>query len=528
MTAWRQYESGKDHKRQIGLYRRVDENERFFRGDQWHGIASEGLPTPVFNIIKRITAYLISAILYYKLSVNYLNRSLPYSDPSPRKKKVSDMLDLLNKMHAYRWDVENLDNILREGLTDAALSGNGIFYSYWDESVAGGNGYVGDIRTETVDSTNVFVADVNSEDIQRQDYIILSGRTSVYKLRAEAIANGRPADLIEKIVPDDDLESLAGDYASYENNDLDSEKATYLIKFTKDENGFVSWEKSVKHVIISSCKTQMKLYPIVSFVWDKVKNSFFGSSPITELIQNQKYVNKAYAMMMKHMIDTAFSKVIYDKRLIPEWSNEVGEAIGVMSGGDVSNVVSTVGVGEMQDNFIEIIESVISHTKRLSGANDTVLGETDPTNTSAILALREASEVSLDTVRTYFITAVKELALVRFELLREYWAPERPIIISNSGDDKCTSIDFRIFDGELIDARVDTGASRRFSQSLLTNTLEWLLKSGHITFEEYLERIPDGIITRKEELLDRARADSERIKATYFNENTTEKEISKE
>ena len=114
MTAWRQYESGKDHKRQIGLYRRVDENERFFRGDQWHGIASEGLPTPVFNIIKRITAYLISAILYYKLSVNYLNRSLPYSDPSPRKKKVSDMLDLLNKMHTYRWDVENLDNILRE------------------------------------------------------------------------------------------------------------------------------------------------------------------------------------------------------------------------------------------------------------------------------------------------------------------------------------------------------------------------------------------------------------------------------
>ncbi|MBQ5601923.1 MAG: hypothetical protein IIU77_03765, partial [Clostridia bacterium] len=221
-------------------------------------------------------------------------------------------------------------------------------------------------------------------------------------------------------------------------------------------------------------------------------------------------------------------KVIYDKSKIPEWSNEVGEAIGVMSGGDVSNVVSTVGVGEMQDNFIEIIESVISHTKRLSGANDTVLGETDPTNTSAILALREASEVSLDTVRTYFITAVKELALVRFELLREYWAPERPIIISNSGDDKCTSIDFRIFDGELIDARVDTGASRRFSQSLLTNTLEWLLKSGHITFEEYLERIPDGIITRKEELLERARTDSELLKANFLKENTKEKEISKE
>jgi hypothetical protein len=199
-----------------------------------------------------------------------------------------------------------------------------------------------------------------------------------------------------------------------------------------------------------------------------------------------------------------------------------------MSGGDVSNVVTTVGVGEMQDNFIEIIESVIKHTKRLSGANDTVLGETDPTNTSAILALRETSEVALDTVRSYFITAVKELALVRFELLREYWAPERPIILSTVGDVECTSINFRMFDSELIDARVDTGASRRFSQSLLTNTLEWLLKSGHITFEEYLERLPDGLITRKEELLERARTDAELIRESYLKENTKEKEISKE
>ena len=418
------------------------------------------------------------------------------------------MLDLLNKMNSYRWEVENIDNILREALTDSALSGNGIFYSYWDESILGGNGYVGDIRTETVDSTNVFVSDVNLDDIQSQDYIILSGRTSVRKLRAEAISAGLSRDLVEKIRSDDDLESLAGDYSSYENRDSDSEKATYLIKFTKDENGYVCWEKSVKHVVISSCQTKMRLYPIVSFVWDKVKNSFFGSSPVSELIQNQKYINKAYAMMMKHMIDTAFSKVIYDKRLIPEWSNEVGEAIGVMSGGDVSNVVSTVGVGEMQENFMEIIESVISNTKSLTGANDTVLGETDPTNTSAILAIREISEVSLDTVRSYFITAVKELALVRFELMREYWAPERPIIVSGGGDDICTSIDFRLFDSEFIDASIDTGASRRFSQSLLINTLDWLLKSNFISFEEYLERIPDGIITRKEELIERTRMSS--------------------
>ena len=413
------------------------------------------------------------------------------------------MLELMNRTSSYRWEIENMDSLLRDGLLDAIISGNGMIYCYWDENIDGGNGFMGDVKCETVDSTNVFVSDVNLDDIQSQDYVMLSGRTSVKKLRAEAARANLDADLIRKIISDDDTESMAGDFASREMQDADAGKATYLIKFTRDKDGFVCWEKSVKNTVISSCSTGMKLYPIVSFAWDKVKNSFYGSSPISELIQNQKYVNKAYAMMMKHMMDTAFSKVIYDKRLIPEWTNEVGEAIGVMSGGDVSNVVTTVGVGEMQENFLEIIDSVIDYTKRLTGANDTVLGETEPTNTSAILALREMSEVSLDGIRSNFTKAVKDLALIRFAIMKEYWAPERPVIFAESGEDTCRTIDFSIFDGDLIDAAVDTGASRRFSQSLLINTLNSLLASGHITLKEYLERIPDGMVTNKEELIAR-------------------------
>ncbi len=481
----------------------MDENERFLRGDQWGGIASNGLPTPVFNIIKRITSYLVSSILYYRYSVRYIDRSLPYSDSSPRKKKLASMLDLMNRTSSYRWEIENTDSLLRDALMDAIVSGNGMIYCYWDESIDGGNGFMGDVKCETVDSTNVFVSDVNLDDVQSQDYIILSGRTSVKKLRAEAMRAKLDPDLIRKIVSDDDTESMAGDFATREMQDADAGKATYLIKFTRDSEGFVCWEKSVKNTVISSCRTGMKLYPLISFAWDRVKNSFYGSSPISELIQNQKYVNKAYAMMMKHMMDTAFSKVIYDKRLIPEWSNEVGEAIGVMSGGDVSNAVTTVGVGEMQDDFLEIIESVIDYTKRLTGANDTVLGETEPTNTSAILALREMSEVSLDGIRSSFTRAVKDLALVRFAIMKEYWAPERPVIFAESGEDICKTIDFSIFDGDLIDAAVDTGASRRFSQSLLINTLNSLLASGHITLKEYLERVPEGMVSDRESLIAR-------------------------
>jgi hypothetical protein len=40
---------------------------------------------------------------------------------------------------------------------------------------------------------------------------------------------------------------------------------------------------------------------------------------------------------------------------------------------------------------------------------------------------------------------------------------------------------------------------------MLITTLQHLLAEGHITFAEYLERLPDGILTEKEKLLSRAR-----------------------
>ena len=56
--AWQLYEAGKEYKRRIGLYETVRQNERFYRGDQWHGSSSE-LPHPVFNVIKRTTDHLV-------------------------------------------------------------------------------------------------------------------------------------------------------------------------------------------------------------------------------------------------------------------------------------------------------------------------------------------------------------------------------------------------------------------------------------------------------------------------------------
>lgn len=500
----RSYECGKEFKSRIGLYERADENERFYRGDQWSSVDSEGLPTPVFNLIRRISSYLVSSVMSYSMSAVYDDAALACRDECGAKRRAYANLDSLSKAVADRWERLGMEKIFRDALTDAVITGDGIIYCWFDPHSGAGAG----ISAATVDNTEFFAADMNSPDIQSQDYIMLAGRDSVSKLRREAASRGLSDAEISLIKPDGDTDCRQN---FCENGDEKAEKVTYLIKFSRDDDGYVRFIKCTENVIIADEQTKLRYYPVAFFNWEPAKHCLHGSSPISEMIGNQKYVNKAFAMEMKHMVDTAFSKVIYDKRLIPEWSNEVGEAIGVMSGGDVSGAVATVGTGQMQDGYIEIIDRVITYTKELEGATEAALGEVDPTNTSAILALRESSDLPLERVRSNFYSAVVSLALIFADMMKEY-LPDRVRYSKDGGD--VGKVDLGALDMKNLCAKVEIGSSRRFSSSLMLSTLGSLLEGGHITFDEYLEFLPDGVIKGKERLMRKKdRKDAEKTDA---------------
>ncbi|MBR5296163.1 MAG: hypothetical protein IKU24_06195, partial [Clostridia bacterium] len=64
-------EKGRMYNRQISLYDTVNQNERFYRGDQWQGVEKGDLPTPVFNLLKRVINYFVSTIMSQKISLHY-------------------------------------------------------------------------------------------------------------------------------------------------------------------------------------------------------------------------------------------------------------------------------------------------------------------------------------------------------------------------------------------------------------------------------------------------------------------------
>ena len=494
--AWQLYEAGKEYKRRIGLYETVRQNERFYRGDQWHGTDSD-LPRPVFNVIKRITDHLVASVVPGDLSIRYTDDKLPFLESASKRQKVTEGLSILNRNASYRWKRDHMQSLAHKALLNAAISGDGVFYCWWDGKKEDGQPYLGDVHTELINNTDLFVADVNSTDLQAQEYVLLSGRATVSSLRREAMENGMSERDALSIVADE-AESFSGDREAIELGG--AEKATYLIRFFR-EGGEVMFEKSTRDCLIKRVKTGLKYYPVAYFNWTPTKGCFHGSAPISDMIPNQKYINTAYSMVMKHMYDTAFSKVIYDKSRIPEWSNEVGEAIAAMGGGNVADAISVVGVGEMQEGYLDLIDNVIETTKKMMGANDAALGDAPANNTSALLVLQQASSLGLRQVASEFRRAIGELASIWADMICTYYPPERLLVTIGEDGLVAEHTDYALMRGELLRAGVDVGQVDSYSPAVTVNLLDKLLAEGYLDIHRYVELLPAGSISDRDSIL---------------------------
>jgi len=493
---WQEYEAGKEYKRRIGLYERTRTNERFYRGEQWTGQEGTDLPKPVFNLVKRIVDYLVCTVASGKYVLNYTDENLPFNSKAVSVRAIKKALEVLTGNARYRWERCKMDSIVYGLLLDAALTGDGAVLCYWDNEAEGDRVFRGDIGLQRIDGVNLFAADMNRADIQSQEYIIVSGRASVESLRREARENGATAAEAAHITADSDNAAFSGDMAYTELNDGEG-KATYLLKFWR-EDGRVVYEKSTRERVIRRGKTDMRLYPVAYFSWMPVKNSFHGASPVSGMLPNQRYINMAYALAMKHMISTAFSKIVYDKSRIPEWSNEVGEAIGVIGATNVGDAISVVEVGAMQDGYLELIDRATSVTKELSGATETALGNTNPTNTSAILALKETARMTLEQVTSALATCVEDVANIWADMMCAYYSDERLVPFRRDGEERATRLDLSVLRDCLVRARVDVTETARYSDSAAIGILDKLLDGGYITAAQYTAHLPEGLLADRD------------------------------
>ncbi|MBQ5837031.1 MAG: hypothetical protein IIW39_00020 [Clostridia bacterium] len=501
---WELYEKGKEYNYSLNLYETVNTNERFYRGDQWDNLQASGLPTPVFNIFKRIIGYFTSSIMQSPIKMRYSLASPALYGNGKGESKASVASAKLNAIADMRWEKNKMNGLLADSLVDAAVSGDAVCYTYWDNDIKTGQPFKGDFVSVLLDNTSVFFGDPNSKDVQSQPYILIAQRETVASLIAQAKRNKMPESVIERILPDTDTDTQTGDMARFE---LENTKCISLIKLWKDENGSVLYRKSVKNAIIKdTTDTMLSLYPIAFYNWSSVKSTWHGTPVGSSLTDNQIFINKGFSMAMKHMMDTAFSKVVYDSTLLDSWSDRVGEAIAV--NGPVENVAKVISPGVMQSGMLDVLNMAIANTKEFMGATDAALGNVAPNNTSAILALQSTSAVPLENVKRNLYQFVEDIGLIWLDFMFTYYDDERLVAMLENGTEAFGKFDLSDCKDAMFSCKVDVGASSYWSEISALNTLDRLLELNRISTVQYLERIPQGLIPDKERLIDEIRAAS--------------------
>jgi hypothetical protein len=165
----KKFEKGYSFNQQIGLYDKVKVNEDFFIGNQWEGVESNGLPTPTYNMFKRVINFQVSTITSDNMAIQVVG--MP-STSNYTAKQLERICDIINHQIAAIMERNKIVAKNREFLRNAAVTGDGCMHFYYDSSIENGQLVKGEIQAEVLDNLRVMFGNPNSRDVQKQ--LILS------------------------------------------------------------------------------------------------------------------------------------------------------------------------------------------------------------------------------------------------------------------------------------------------------------------------------------------------------------------
>lgn len=278
--------------------------------------------------------------------------------------------------------------------------------------------------------------------------------------------------------------------------------------------------------IVPPVDTGLTYYPIAWGNWERQKNQYHGRALVTGIIPNQIYINSMFALIMRHQQMLGFPKTLYDANVIGQWNNAVGQAIGVYDlppDKRMSDLYGVIQPADMSTQIMRCIEMAMQFTKDCLGATDAQLGNVRPDNTSALIALQSSSQVPLENPQACKYEWIEDIGRILLDMMGTYYG-ERPVVRRSTQTapfmDQTTGLpstvqdtqsiiemyDFRKLKHLWLNVRADVGASTYWSRIAIVQTLDNLKQSGVLDVVDYLERMPEEYIPRKDELLAKLKA----------------------
>ena len=286
-------------------------------------------------------------------------------------------------------------------------------------------------------------------------------------------------------------------------------------------------------VIYEDLDTGLSRYPIAWGNWEKQKNQYHGRALVTGIVPNQIFINSMMALVFRHLQLQSFPKTVYNADLIAGWDNEIGSAIGVRNlppEMSLRDVAASIQPADMSGQIMLAIDKALSYTKECLGATDAQMGNVRPDNTSALMVLQSSSEVPLENVRAGLHEWLEQIGAILLDMMGTYYGQRpllrerqmdepvtdeagRPLIDPATGQMRMQSVtrrvmedfDFAQFKKLWLNIAVDVGATTYYSEIAMVQTLDNLRRDGVLELVDYLERIPDKLIPRRQELIEHIR-----------------------
>ena len=482
----------------------IDTNIAFANGDQWRNVQADGLPKPVFNIIKRVKQFKIASLKADNISIAIQPMEYrPQSEDLEMQQKVKDTdlanAELKNILRDVKFDAKS-----RTLLADGFDTGDWCMHWYFDNEVQPYKQKMpavrGVIKCEIIDSTNVMFGNPNTRQVEKQPYILLVGRDLVKNLQKEAKENGSKGDLIQQ---DSDTQYQMGDNGKVESDAEGYGKALYVIKYYRKDGEIYASKFTKNAYVYKDKKTGYSYYPIAFNNWEEVKGSYHGRAETTGIIPNQISINKMFAMVIYHLMLTAFPTAVYDADRIENWTNEIGAQIGVtnLNGDSIKNIAGYLEPATMSTQIMNVIEQAMQYTKETLGVGDASLGNVTMNNATAIIAIQKSAAVPLENVKAAFYEFVEDCGRIIIDMIATHYGI-RPVVVEGFNNERTVeNFDFSTLKDMWLHIKIDVGNASYFSEVASVQTLDNLLNNGFIEFIEYLKRIPDEIIPNKQELI---------------------------
>ena len=217
-------------------------------------------------------------------------------------------------------------------------------------------------------------------------------------------------------------------------------------------------------------------------------------------------------MCMLYTQRMGFPWTVFDRTKIGNLTNKIGQAFGTNP--DVANkLIDFYKAPDFSNQILQLIDIIVNYTRDFMGANDASLGNVKPDNTSAIIAVQEASAIPLAMQKNAYNQFVEDTVRNMIDIMTATYGI-REIRIKTDMGYQYEMVDFSKLKDINYTLSIDVGSSSPYDETARLQTLSNLWDRQILQEAEvFVNAIPNKLLPDKEEVLKAIRGRNELMMA---------------